>query len=48
MLTYTGTFKPKPKNSTESMPQYLSHYPLDNNRKSIPNGHQPPKVHSAK
>lgn len=48
MLTYTGSFKPKPKNSNEFPTHYLSGFPLDNNRKSIPNPNHLPKVNSSR
>lgn len=44
MLTYTGSFKPKPKNGQDIPAQYSSCYPLDNNRRSLAGTTQPLKV----
>lgn len=44
MLTYTGSFRPKPKNVQEMPNQHASCYPLDNNRWSVANTYQVPKV----
>ena len=44
MLTYTGSFKPKPKNASEMPTQYTSCYPLDNNRRSLATAYPVPKV----
>ena len=43
MMSYSNSFKPKPKNPSEMPIQYVSVYP-DNNRKSIPNANPLPKV----
>jgi hypothetical protein len=44
MMSYSNSFKPKPKNPSDLPNQYLTVYPPDNNRKSITNNNQPPKV----
>lgn len=44
MMSYSNSFKPKPKNSAEISNQYLTVYSPDNNRKSMANNNQPLKV----
>ena len=44
MITYTSSFKPKHKNYADIPQQYITNYPLDQNRKSIANHHPNHKV----
>jgi hypothetical protein len=44
MMSYSNSFKPRAKISADLPAQFLSGYPLEQNRKSIGNQPQPPKV----
>ena len=44
MITFSSSFKPKHKNYADIPQQYITNYPLEQNRKSIANHHPNHKV----